>query len=159
MNKTSKKWAVSSAAVLAAVSLATFSIDNTTTVSAATKRAKLSDTFKNSAKESTKANNESTLKVAEPNDSPFKGITEPTLADNQEDSNVFSPGGNSTLFNVDDNFKIIDGGLANQKLDRQNNTVTITIRDNAKWSDGQPVVARDVEYPYEIIANPKSTSS
>ena len=40
MNKTSKKWAVSSAAVLAAVSLATFSIDNTTTVSAATKKAK-----------------------------------------------------------------------------------------------------------------------
>ncbi|MDF8367669.1 oligopeptide ABC transporter substrate-binding protein [Weissella paramesenteroides] len=159
MNKTSKKWAVSSAAVLAAVSLATFSIDNTTTVSAATKKAKLSDTFKNNAKESTKANNDSTLKVAEPNDSPFKGITEPTLSDNQEDSNVFAPGGNSTLFNVDNNFKVIDGGLANQKLDRQNNTVTITIRDNAKWSDGQPVVARDVEYPYEIIANPKSTSS
>ena len=159
MNKTSKKWAVSSADVLAAVSLATFSVDNTTTVSAATKKAKLSDTFKNNAKESKTANDKSTLKVAEPNDSPFKGITEPALADNQEDSNVFGPGGNAELFNVDKNFKVVDGGLANQKLDRENNTVTITIRDDAKWSDGQPVVARDVEYPYEIIANEKSTSS
>lgn len=160
MKKASKKWAVTSAAILATVSLAAVSVGSTNQASAAeTKRAKLSDTYKNNDKVDNKANNKSTLKVAEPNDSPFKGISEPILADNQEDQNVFSPGGVGSLFNVDKNFKIIDGGLANQKLDRDNNTVTITIRDNAKWSDGQPVVARDVEYAYEIIASPKSTSS
>lgn len=161
MNKTKKKWAVSSAAIMIALSLAACGNGGDKKKSSANDsgRAKLTEVYKNPDKASKSANAKSTLKVAEPNDSPFKGVTEPTLADNQEDSNVFSPGGNGTLFEVNKNYKIIDGGLANQKLDRKKNTVTITIRDNAKWSDGQPVVARDVEYPYEIIASPKSTSS
>ncbi|WP_124975787.1 oligopeptide ABC transporter substrate-binding protein [Ligilactobacillus salitolerans] len=120
--------------------------------------AQLSPNYKNPRKTSQSADANSTLKVAEPNDSPFRGISEPTLASNAEDTSVFSPGGNGNLFNVDQNFKIIKGGLADQKLDRKNNTVTITIRANARWSDGQPVIARDVEYPYEIIAAPRSPS-
>ena len=161
MNKTKKKWAVSSAAIMIALSLAACGNGGDKKKSSANDsgRAKLTEVYKNPDKASKSANAKSTLKVAEPNDSPFKGVTEPTLADNQEDSNVFSPGGNGNLFNVNKNYKIVDGGLADQKLDRKKNTVTITIRDNAKWSDGHPVVARDVEYPYEIIASPKSTSS
>ncbi|HJE98192.1 MAG TPA: ABC transporter substrate-binding protein [Ligilactobacillus acidipiscis] len=160
MNKTKKKWAVSSAAIMIALSLAACGGGNKKSASSNDSgKAKLSAVYKNPDKANKSANAKSTLKVAEPNDSPFKGVSEPTLADNQEDSNVFEPGGNGILFKTDDNYKIVDGGLADQKLDRKKNTVTITIRKNAKWSDGQPVVARDVEYPYEIIGGPKSTSS
>lgn len=159
-NKTKKKWAVSSAAIMVALSLAACGNSGKKSSSSTDSgRAKLTEVYKNTAKDNKSANAKSTLKVAEPNDSPFKGVSEPTLADNQEDANVFSPGGGSEVFKTDKNYKIVDGGLANQKLDRKNNTVTITIRDNAKWSDGQPVIARDVEYPYEIIGSPKSTSS
>ncbi|WP_257615933.1 ABC transporter substrate-binding protein, partial [Oenococcus oeni] len=70
----------------------------------------------------------------------------------------FAPGGLDTLFFNDKNYKIVNGGLANLKLDRKAKTATITIRKNAKWSNGMAVTAKDVEYAYEVIANPNTTS-
>ncbi|UQS84308.1 oligopeptide ABC transporter substrate-binding protein [Bombilactobacillus thymidiniphilus] len=107
---------------------------------------------------STKAGNNSTLKLAIMNDAPFKGIASADLSDNDEDTQAFKPGNSNLLFKTDDNHKIVDGGLANQSLDKDAKTATITIRDNAKWSNGAPVTAKDVEYPYEVIANKNSTS-
>jgi Bacterial extracellular solute-binding proteins, family 5 Middle. len=82
------------------------------------------------------------LKLAIVNNSPFQGITDPILASNAEDTQAFAPGGQNNLFNVDKNYKIIDGGLANQKLDRKAKTATITLRKNAKWSNGSPLLLR-----------------
>lgn len=112
-----------------------------------------------SAKGKAVSTENSTLKVAEVNDAPFKGISLAVLQDMVEDQDVYSPGGLETLFKANNNFKIVNGGLANQKLDRKKNTVTITLRKNARWSDGKPVIARDVEYAYEIIGNQNTTSS
>ena len=50
-------------------------------------------------------------------------------------------------------FRIVDGGAANLKLDEDNNTATITLRDNLKWSDGEDVTADDVIFSYEVIGN------
>ncbi|MGV8010954.1 ABC transporter substrate-binding protein, partial [Mycobacterium kansasii] len=77
---------------------------------------------------------------------------------NQEDADVFAPGGGGSLFNVDKNYKIIDGGLANQRINRKAKTVTITLQKDAKWSNGSKVTAKDIEYPYEVIANKNTTS-
>lgn len=155
-----KKLALSAVAVLATISLAACSNNKSSSSSSGTTGAavKLSAAYNNTKATDKSATNNSTLKVAEPNDSPFQGISDPVLSTNSEDADVFSPGGAASLWKVDKNYKIIDGGLANQRINRKAKTVTITLRSNAKWSNGSKVTAKDIEYPYEVIANPKTTS-
>ncbi|KMQ38043.1 peptide ABC transporter substrate-binding protein [Oenococcus oeni] len=141
-------------AVLSAVALAAHPVSAKSTSGTVS----FPSAYKNTSAASKSANNKSTLKVAEPNDSPFEGISDPVLASNAEDADVFAPGGLDTLFFNDKNYKIVNGGLANLKLDRKAKTATITIRKNAKWSNGMAVTAKDVEYAYEVIANPNTTS-
>ncbi|KMQ39581.1 peptide ABC transporter substrate-binding protein [Oenococcus oeni] len=141
-------------AVLSAVALAAHPVSAKSTSGTVS----FPSAYKNTSAASKSANNKSTLKVAEPNDSPFEGISDPVLASNAEDADVFAPGGSDTLFFNDKNYKIVNGGLANLKLDRKAKTATITIRKNAKWSNGMAVTAKDVEYAYEVIANPNTTS-
>jgi len=154
------KLVLSAMAVLATLSLAacsnkkSSSAANTSTPGASVK---LSEVYNNTASTSA-TNNKGTIKVAEANSAPFQGITDPALASNAEDSDVFAPGGSDNLFNVDKNYKIINGGLANLSLNRKNNTATITVRNGAKWSNGMKVTAKDVEYPYEVIGNKNTTS-
>ena len=73
------------------------------------------------------------------------------------DVQVASPNKES-LFDVDDDYKINDKGPATLKINRKNNTVTITLKKGVKWSDGKQVTAKDMEYSYEILAN-KATKS
>lgn len=121
------------------------------------KTPKLPQTYSASAKASPKAN-DGTLKIGEVSDSPFTGISSPTLASVATDADVFAPGGQGNLFATDNNYKIVNGGMANLKLDKKANTATITLRKNAKWSNGTPVTAKDIEYAYEVIANPDTKS-
>ncbi|HAJ53811.1 MAG TPA: oligopeptide ABC transporter substrate-binding protein, partial [Lactobacillus sp.] len=58
-----------------------------------------------------------------------------------------------SLFAYNSTFKFNNKGAATLKQDNNAKTVTVTIKPNVKWSDGQPVVARDLVYAYEIIAN------
>ncbi|WP_024747111.1 oligopeptide ABC transporter substrate-binding protein [Levilactobacillus namurensis] len=156
-----KKLVLSAMAVLATLSLAACSSKKSSSSSetAGTHASvKLSTNYKNTAKTDSSATKNGTLKLAEVNDSPFQGITDPILASNTEDADVFAPGGQDNLFNVDKNYKIIDGGLANQRLSRKNKTATITLRSNAKWSNGSKVTAKDIEYAYEVVANKNTTS-
>lgn len=121
------------------------------------KHVHLSETA-NLSKKPTKAGDKSGLNVAEVSDSPFSGITSPELMDNGEDLDMFAPGGNDNMFNQNNHYEVTKGGLANLKLNKKNNTATITLRKNAKWSNGMKVTAKDVEYPYEVIANKDSKS-
>lgn len=148
----SKKWVVLSIAALSAMGLAACSKGAN-----GNKPVHMSESY-SSSKPATKAGNKSTLKVAEINDAPFAGIPYPSLQSNGEDSDVYSPGGEGGLFNQNKNYEITKGGLANLKLNKKNNTATITLRKGAKWSNGMKVTAKDVEYPYEIIANKNSKS-
>ena len=97
-----------------------------------------------------------TLKYAIETDTPFKGIFEGTLSTDSIDDTV-SQFGNESLVGQDNNFMIKDGA-AKFKLDNKAKTITFTLKKGVKWSDGKPVTAKDMEYPYEIIANPKSGS-
>ena len=97
-----------------------------------------------------------TLKYAIETDTPFKGIFEGTLSTDGIDDTV-SQFGNENLVGQDNNFMIKDGA-AKFKLDKKAKTITFTLKKGVKWSDGKPVTAKDMEYPYEIIANPKSGS-
>lgn len=96
-----------------------------------------------------------TVTVALETDTPFTGIFSDELSTSAYDSTVAAPGEES-LFDTDDHYKINDKGAATMKLDRKAKTVTITIKKGVKWSDGKQVNAKDLEYPYEILANKKT---
>jgi peptide/nickel transport system substrate-binding protein len=98
-----------------------------------------------------------TLSVGMVSAGPFKGIFNEELYGDTSDATVMGPGSES-LFKTDKNFKIIDGGPADLKLDNSAKTATITINPKVKWSDGQPLTADDIVYAYKIIAN-KATQS
>lgn len=156
MVKTKTKLATVAITFLAALTLAGCS--NNSSSESSTAAVKLSTAYNNKAATNKNATKNGTLKLAIVNNAPFQGITDPILASNNEDAQAFAPGGQNNLFNVDKNYKIIDGGLANQKLDRKAKTATITIRKDAKWSNGSPVTAKDVEYAYEVLGNKETTS-
>lgn len=98
-----------------------------------------------------------TVSVALETDTPITGIFLNELSDTQTDSDAMAPG-NEALFDTNDTYQINDKGPATLKLDNKNKTATITVKKGVKWSDGQPLVAKDYEYAYEIIAN-KATHS
>ncbi|QBO35208.1 hypothetical protein EQG49_01415 [Periweissella cryptocerci] len=94
-----------------------------------------------------------TLNVGLTLDQPFTGMFAQELATSTTDTILAEPLGND-IFKSDDSFKIVDGGAANFKLDKATKTATITLRKGLTWSDGHPVVAKDLEFPYEIVGNP-----
>ncbi|MCI1290497.1 MAG: oligopeptide ABC transporter substrate-binding protein [Lactobacillus sp.] len=97
------------------------------------------------------------VKVAVETDTPFTGIFNDELSSSGVDTEV-SQYGSESLFSTDDHYKINNSGAATLKIDRAAKTITINIKPNVKWSDGQPVTAKDYEYAYEIIGN-KATNS
>lgn len=90
-------------------------------------------------------------------DTPFKGIFDSQLSVDQVDSDVMQFV-NEVLFDTDNQYKITNKGPATFKLDKKAKTVTITVKKGVKWSDGKQVVAKELEYPYEMTAN-KATNS
>ena len=98
-----------------------------------------------------------TLNYAIETDTPFKGIFDSQLSVDQVDSDVMQFG-NESLFDTDNQYQITNKGPAIFKLNKKAKTVTITVKKGVKWSDGKQVVAKDLEYPYEMTAN-KATNS
>src|SRR5699024_4638737 len=45
-------------------------------------------------------------------------------------------------------------GMADYEIDEENDTITFTIKDGIKWHDGEPLVAEDIEFAYEVLADP-----
>ncbi|WP_461198730.1 oligopeptide ABC transporter substrate-binding protein [Enterococcus sp. N249-2] len=93
-----------------------------------------------------------TLDVAVVMDTQFQGLFQTEFYQDAYDAQFMSPS-NESLFLTDADFKIVDGGAANLEIDQDNNTATITLRDNLKWSDGEDVTADDVIFSYEVIGN------
>ncbi|CAH0419408.1 oligopeptide ABC transporter substrate-binding protein [Periweissella ghanensis] len=102
-----------------------------------------------------KAIKDGTLNIAMVQDTPFQGIFAPVLQQDQVDQFLTEPmsGVYGTMFKTTSQFKIIDGGQANIKLNKADKTAVITLHKGLKWSDGKPVTAKDLEFSYELIAN------
>lgn len=94
-----------------------------------------------------------TLKVALVTDSPFKGIFIQELSDDAYDSKILDYASN-VLFEMDGDFQVKDTGIAKLEVDKDNKKAKITIQGDVKWSDGKPLTAEDLIYPYEIIGHP-----
>ncbi|MFJ7648072.1 oligopeptide ABC transporter substrate-binding protein [Lysinibacillus sp. NPDC097279] len=94
-----------------------------------------------------------TLHVGLVSDSPFKGIFLAELSADATDGSITGYASNG-LFEVDGDFLLTDEGIAKLEVDTENKKATITIQSDVKWSDGMPLTAEDLIYPYEIIGHP-----
>ena len=93
------------------------------------------------------------LKVAIVKDSPLVGLLNDALYSDGYDGILIDNFLGASIFETDENFEVTDGGIATLTVDAPNKKVTIKIKDGMKWSDGQPLVADDIIYAYEIVGN------
>lgn len=93
-----------------------------------------------------------TLHVALPHDSPIQGVWSFALLEDQYDGDILEMA-DDYLFLRDADFKYKNGGQADIDFDLDNKKVTITLRKDLKWSDGEAITADDVIFPYEVVAN------
>ena len=93
------------------------------------------------------------LSVAMVKDSPLVGIFNEAIYKDGYDGDIIVWFLTNTILDIDENFEITDTGIATLNVDPENKKATIKIKDGMKWSDGQPIVADDVIYPYEVIGN------
>ena len=100
-----------------------------------------------------------TLKVALVKDSPLVGILSNVLYTDGSDGTIIDNFVTSAIFDTDGNFEVTDTGAATLTVDTENKKATIKIKDNIKWSDGQPLVAEDIIYSYEVVANKDYTGA
>lgn len=97
-----------------------------------------------------------TLKIGMVSDSAFKGIFAPELSDSNYDAEV-GQFALQPLFKCNNNYKFVKGGAADISFNNKDKTATIKINKKVKWSNGKPLTSKDVEFAYEIIANPKAS--
>ena len=94
-----------------------------------------------------------TLQVALVKDDPLVGVFNEILYQDGYDGDILSMFLSSSLFEVNDNFEIIDTGAATLNVDAKNKKATIKIKDGIKWSDGVPLTADDIIYAYEVLGS------
>ncbi|OTN88974.1 hypothetical protein A5819_001466 [Enterococcus sp. 7E2_DIV0204] len=97
-----------------------------------------------------------TLEVAVASDTQFKGLFSEVYYQDAYDNYYMRPS-HEGLFSYDEDFVITDDGVAKLDLDVDNKKATITLKKDVKWSDGEPVTADDLIYPYEVIGNKEYT--
>lgn len=93
-----------------------------------------------------------TLDVAVASDTPFKGVFSKVYYEDTYDNYYMSPS-EEVLFSYGEDFVITDEGAAKLDIDVQGKKATITLKKDIKWSDGEPVTADDLIYPYEVIGH------
>ncbi|MGX7245080.1 oligopeptide ABC transporter substrate-binding protein [Enterococcus quebecensis] len=93
-----------------------------------------------------------TLDVAVASDTQFKGLFSEVYYEDAYDNYYMKPS-HEGLFSYDDDFVITGEGVATLDLDVDAKKATIKLKKDIKWSDGQPVTADDLSYPYEVIGN------
>ncbi|MFN8488489.1 MAG: peptide ABC transporter substrate-binding protein [Caldilineaceae bacterium] len=59
------------------------------------------------------------------------------------------------LTKINENLELVGAVAESWKLEDDGLTWTFKIRPGLQWSDGQPLTAKDVEFTYQRIANPK----
>ncbi|HJB23786.1 MAG TPA: oligopeptide ABC transporter substrate-binding protein [Candidatus Jeotgalibaca pullicola] len=97
-----------------------------------------------------------TLRYALVASSPFQGIFSPEFYEDAYDSELMGFT-HESLFSVDENFMLSQDGMATFEFDQEAKTIHITLKDDLKWSDGEPLTTEDVLFSYEVIASPEYT--
>ncbi len=63
------------------------------------------------------------------------------------------------LLATDGDYLITNDGAATYEISDDNKTITMTIKDNVNWHDGEPVKASDLLYSYELLGHPDYTGT
>lgn len=64
-----------------------------------------------------------------------------------------------TMYQVDAGLTMSQEGVATWVQSEDGHTFTFTINENAYWSDGAPLTARDWQFGFEVLASPDYTGS
>lgn len=114
------------------------------------------DKFSTVVKNDKKEIQDGSLTYALVSNTPFEGILSRVMYQNNPDFKVIELFDEDLLY-VDKNFEINNEGPATYTISDDKKTITIKIKDNVKWHDGNPVTAEDLEYSYLVIGNSKYT--
>ncbi|PIC04047.1 oligopeptide ABC transporter substrate-binding protein [Anoxybacillus flavithermus] len=85
-------------------------------------------------------------------DTPFEGTLNYAFYTGQPDAEILQFFDES-LFRTNGDYEITNDGAATYELSADKKTMTIKIKDNVKWHDGEPVKAEDLEYAYLVIGH------
>ena len=85
-------------------------------------------------------------------DTPFEGTFNYAFYTGQPDAEVMQFF-DEPLFSTDGDYQYTQDGAATYEMSKDNKTITVKIKDNVNWSDGQPVKAEDYEYSFLIIGS------
>ncbi|MFJ8530766.1 oligopeptide ABC transporter substrate-binding protein [Bacillus sp. NPDC094106] len=114
------------------------------------------DKFSTVVKNDKKEVQDGSLTYALVSNTPFEGILSRVMYSGNPDSEVIDLFDESLLY-TDKNWEINNEGPATYTISDDKKTITIKIKDNVKWHDGNPVTAEDLEYSYLIMGNSKYT--
>jgi peptide/nickel transport system substrate-binding protein len=92
------------------------------------------------------------LKYGLVSDTPFEGTLSYAFYTGQPDAEILQFFDES-LFHINKDYEITNDGAATYELSDDKKTITIKIKDNVKWHDGEPVKAEDLEYAYLVIGH------
>lgn len=62
------------------------------------------------------------------------------------------------LMKLDKDGNVVEGQAAKYEVNEEETVYTFTLRDDAKWSDGEPVKAEDFVYSWQRLASPDTAS-
>jgi peptide/nickel transport system substrate-binding protein len=92
------------------------------------------------------------LKYGLVSDTPFEGTLSYAFYEGDPDFKILQFFDES-LFHINKDYEITNDGAATYELSDDKKTMTIKIKDNVKWHDGEPVKAEDLEYAYLVIGH------
>ncbi len=96
-------------------------------------------------------------KILKTNNSSEPGSLDPALAQGTHESWILDHTFEG-LMKVDPNLKVVPGMAKEYKVSDDNLTYTFTLRDDIKWSNGDPVTAHDFEFAWKRALDPDMAS-
>lgn len=114
--------------------------------------------FSTAVKNDKKEVKDGSLTIGLVSDTPFEGLLDFSVYESNPDWRILTIFNESLLTNNDD-WEYTNDAPATYELSEDKKTVTLKIKDNVKWHDGNPVTAEDLEYAYLVIGSNKYTGA
>lgn len=89
-------------------------------------------------------------------DTPFEGTLNNAFCTGLPDGQILQFF-DETIFRTNGDYEITNEGAATYQLSNDKKEMTIKIKNNVKWHDGEHVKAEDLEYAYLVIGNKEYT--
>lgn len=93
------------------------------------------------------------LKYALVAESSFQGVFSPVFSEDAYDEELMGFS-HESIFSYDEEFQLTQDGMATFVRNENLKTISITLQDNLKWSDGAALTVDDILYAYEVIGHP-----